>query len=266
MSLLLTVLPLILAAEPTAPNGMRIQLTDGRLFVPEGFEISDGGIDLTLQLHGSDSVAETNFIRAKRRGVLVTVMLKGLSSVYTERFKDPKVFARLLDEAQAELVKLGLPKKPWRHVTVSSFSAGYGGVREVLKDEKAFARIDAIVLADSLYAGYVVSGAERRVDPGQMAGFLRYAKKATAGEKWMIISHCQLQPDGYASTGETADYLLAEMSLKREMVSEKWPGGLELLSRCRAKHFEVYAFEGKTGADHVRHVQNLAAFWERLPR
>ena len=253
------------AADPPAEvKGRRIALTDGQLFVPDGFKAERDGIELVLHLHGSAAVAEKNFVRAKRSGVLVSVVLPGLSSVYTERFKDPKTFQRILDETQAQLEKLGIEKPRWKRVVVSSFSAGYGGVREMLKDPAAYARIDALVLADSLYAGYV--GTEKRVNPEQMAGFARFAKAAAAGEKWFILSHCQLKPDGYASTGETADFLLNAVGGKREVVEETWAGSLKLLSRYRGKQFEVYSFSGDAGPDHMRYLQNLSAFWERLPR
>jgi hypothetical protein len=41
---------------------------------------------------------------------------------------------------------------------------------------------------------------------------------------------------------------------------------LKLQSRYRVKQFEVYGFSGETGADHMRHLNNLALSWERLPR
>jgi hypothetical protein len=254
------------ADAPAEPKGQRVALTDGKLFVPDGFKPERDGIDLTLHLHGSATVVEKNFVGAGRPGVLVTVVLPGLSGVYTERFKDPKTFQRILDEARTHLAKLGVEKPAWRRVVVSSFSAGYGGVREMLKDEAAYARIDALVLADSLYAGYAGSGTERRVNPEQMSGFVRFAKAATAGEKWFILSHCLLKPDGYASTGETADFLLAAVAGKREAVEETWPGGLKLQTRYRGKQFEVYGFAGDAGPDHMRHLQNLASFWERVPK
>jgi hypothetical protein len=251
---------------PGEPKGQRLALSDGRLFVPDGFQPGAEGIDLTLHLHGTAAVAERSFVAAKRPGVLVTVVLPGLSSVYTKRFADPKAFQRILDEARSHLEKLGVDKPRWRRVTVSSFSAGYGGVRELLKDPGAYARIDALVLADSLYAGYVGSGAERRVNPEQMDGFARFARAAVAGEKWFILSHCQLKPDGYASTAETAEFLLTAVGGKREAVDETWAGSLKLESRFRGKQFEVYGFAGDAGPDHMRHLHNLAAFWERLPR
>ncbi len=267
MHLLIPLALLFPTADPPAETkGKRIALTDGQLFIPDGFKPERDGIDLTLHLHGSTAVAEKNFIGAKRPGVLVTVVLPGLSSVYTTRFKEPKTFQRILDETRTQLEKLGVEKPNWRRVIVSSFSAGYGGVRELLKDPAAFARIDALVLADSLYAGYVGKAAEKSVNPEQMAGFIRFAKAAAAGEKWFILSHCMLKPDGYASTGETADVLLSAVGGKREPVEETWGGMLKLRSRYRAKQFEVYGFGGETGADHMRHLNNLAVFWERLPR
>ena len=122
------------------------------------------------------------------------------------------------------------------------------------------------MLADSLYAGYVGSGTERRVNPEQMTGFVRFAKAAAAGEKWLILSHCLLKPDGYASTSETADYLLAAVGGKRETIAETWAGSLKLQSRYRVKQYEVYGFAGDAGPDHMRQLQNLSVFWERLPR
>jgi hypothetical protein len=266
---LFAVLARALAAAPETPpepKGRRVRLTDGQLFVPDGCRPGRDGVDLTLHLHGSAAVAEKNFVEAGRPGVLVTVVRNGLSSVYTEAFKDPKVFARILDEAREQLIKLEVDEKPrWRRVAVSSFSAGYGGVRELLKDAKAFDRIDALVLADSLYAGYVGKEGDRRVNPEQMAGFEKFARAAAAGEKRFILSHCELKPDGYASTAETADYLLDKVGGKREKAEEKWADSWRLLSRCRLGRFEVYGFAGDAGADHMRHLHNLALLWKRLP-
>jgi hypothetical protein len=267
MGVLVPVLFLVVAADVGAETkGRRVALTDGQMFVPDGFKPERDGIDLTLHLHGLAAVAEKNFVGATRLGILVTVVLPGLSSVYTERFKEPKTFQRILSEAQTQLMKLGVEKPRWRRVVVSSFSAGFGGVREMLKDPATFARIDALVMADSIYAGYVGSGAERKVNPEQMAGFARFAREAADGKKWFIVSHCQLKPDGYASTGETADFLLAAVGGKREVVDETWAGSLKLQSRCRGKQFEVYGFGGEAGADHMKHLQNVGVLWERLPR
>jgi hypothetical protein len=193
------------------------------------------------------------------------VAIPGLSKVYADRFRDPKAFARILDETSAQLKDLGVAQRPTlRRVVVSSFSAGFGGVRELLKDPAAYARIDALVMADSLYAGYAGDPARRQVDPKLMEGFVRFARDAAAGRKVFILSHCDLQPDGYASTAETADYLIAALGGKRDLASDPWPAeGLTLTSRYRNGRFEVYGFAGTTGADHMRHLHGL---WVLLKR
>jgi hypothetical protein len=73
-----------------------------------------------------------------------------------------------------------------------------------------------------------------------------------------------LRPDGYASTAETADYLIARLGGRREKVSEPWPAeGLTLTSRFRRGRFAVYGFAGDTGADHLRHLYGLWALLRR---
>jgi hypothetical protein len=257
--------PVLSLAQPADPPGQRAALTDGPLFVPAGFKPDRDGVELLLHLHGGTS-AETSLVRSGRSAVVVSVAIPGLSSVYTNRFKDPKVFARILDETQAKLKELGVAPEPrLRRVIVSSFSAGFGGVREMLKDPATVARIDALVMADTIYAGYTGDPARRQVDPQLMNGFLSFAREAAAGRKWFVLSHCDLQPDGYASTKETADYLIAQLGGTREAAGDPWPAdGLKLTSRFRRGKFEVYGFAGDTGDDHMRHLRGLWALLKRI--
>jgi hypothetical protein len=256
--------PPLKPAEEPLPPGVRLTLTDGKLFLPDGFKAEPEGIDLTLHLHGAASAMEKNFARAKAKGVLVTVVLPGLSKVYTEKFRDPAVFSRILKEIGQELERRGLTKEArFRRITVTSFSAGFGGVRELLKVPETFARIDALVMADSIYAGFVGEAAKRRVDPANMEGFLKFAREAAEGRKRFILSHSQLHTPDYASTVETADYLLAQIGGTRETLKEEWPGEMTLLSRFRRKGLEIYGFAGDTGPDHMKHLHRLSAFLER---
>ncbi len=77
-------------------------------------------------------------------------------------------------------------------------------------------------MVDSLYCGYVGDGTDNVqhgvVHPDLMKDFLRFARAAAVGEKVMIITHCMEPTPGYASTRETADYLLAKLDLEAESV------------------------------------------------
>ena len=59
-------------------------------------------------------------------------------------------FWRILREAEAQLKTSEAPAPRVGRVTVTSFSAGFGGVREMLNDANILARIDAIIMADSI--------------------------------------------------------------------------------------------------------------------
>lgn len=247
-----------------APPGKRVKLTDGPLFIPQDFKSdADGKFDLTLHLHGAPGTVENNFVKARRAGVLANVTLPGLSAVYTERFKDTNTFWRILAETEAQL-KTGDTAPRVRRVTVTSFSAGFGGVRELLKDTNIFARIDAIVMADSIYAGFTGDAAERKVNPANMEGFLKFAREAVDGRKQLLISHTQLHTPGYASTVETADYLIAQLGGKREAAADCFPGGLKLISKFQKGECAILGFVGDTGEHHMQHLRQLAVFLERL--
>jgi len=267
------ILPLFASAAlaqgqpPPAPGGVRPKLSDGVLFIPAGFKPgNDGGFELTLHLHGAPATVEKNFVAAKRPGVLANVTLPGLSSVYTERFKDTNAFWRVLRDTESAVKSAATnPAARVGHVTVTSFSAGFGGVREMLKDPAIFARIDAIVMADSVYAGFTGDAAERKVNPANMEGFVRFARDAAEGRKQLIISHTQLHTPTYASTVETADYIVAQLGGKREFLDgEDWPGGLRLRSRFAKGRLEIFGFAGDTGEHHMQHLRQLAVFLERL--
>jgi hypothetical protein len=260
--LLLLALPMTAVAQPAEqpPVGQRFKLTDGQLFVPSGYKPAADGIELILHLHGG-TAAEKSLVRSGRSAVIVCVAIPGLSKVYTDRFQSPATFVRILDEAKAQLKESRVSADPeFRRVIVSSFSAGFGGVREMLKDPATYDRIDALVMADSIYAGYTGDPAKRQIDPKLMGGFVNFAKDAAAGKKWFVLSHCDLQPGTYASTAETADFLIGALGGKREPASGPWPAeGLTMKSRFRKGQFSVYGFAGDQGTDHMRHLHGLWA-------
>jgi hypothetical protein len=98
-----------------------------------------------------------------------------------------------------------------------------------------------------------------------MADFLRFARLAADGSKQFILSHSQQVPEGYASTTETADYLMARLGLDRNAVAaESWPGGLTLVSRGGRGRFEVLGFDGHAAEDHMRHLRAIGAFLQRV--
>ncbi|MBI1348925.1 hypothetical protein GC163_21850 [bacterium] len=222
-----------------------------------------------LHFHGAHETVAKAFRRSEISAVLVVVNFSGLSEAYAKPFaEDPELLDRILSEA-AILAQHdpATPPPTWDRLSLSSFSAGYGAIREILKQPQAFERISAIVTADSIYAGLRQPSEPRAVDERNMQGFLEFAKRAAQGEKTFVLSH-SAQPTPYASTTETADYLLQSLSIERvrEDQSEPLPDGLRPTSHAQRGHFEVLGFAGETGKDHMQHLYQIDRFWNQIPK
>jgi hypothetical protein len=265
-TLVLTGLSLVAQAQAPedAPKGLRVDLGgEATLFVPEGYRPPDGVFDVVMHLHGATKVVEPALVAAKWPALLIEFNRKGLSSVYTAPFRDPALFPRLLDRTLGALAEAKLAEKPkLGRVTVSAFSAGFGGVRELLKVPEHFERINALVLADSLYCGYEGDPAARVVDPRLIAGFRAFAIKAAEGKKVMVVTHSAQVPDGYASTTETADDLLKTVAGVATVAKLDRGDGWVQAREFRKAGLVVMGFEGVGPEDHMRHLRRIATVWE----
>ena len=237
-----------LAGAEAVPLGSRAVHRSGKFLISlpaSGTQAaSEAPVPVWIHLHGAPSVVEANFAASGASGVWVNLTLPGLSKVYADHFADAAVFPQLLAEIEALLQRETPARRPGR-VTITSFSAGFGGVRQLLRQREAFARIDALVMADSIYCGYRGDAALKQVDEALMAGFVEFARLAVDGRKRLVISHSRQVPEGYASTTETANYLLRQLDLPRKDAEpETWAAGLRLTSRATRGGFEVLGFEG----------------------
>jgi hypothetical protein len=254
------------APEPAPGHRAALGIEGASLFVPEGCKPGSGGVvDVVLHLHGASTVVEQALIDSHwPSAVLITFNRKGLSRVYAEPFSDRTLLPRLLDAARSALKTLHVADDPQiGRLVVSSFSAGFGGVRAMLKDPEHFDRIDGLIMADSIYCGYAGDPKDRRVDPALMDDFRRFAIEAAAGRKTFLLTHSALIPDGYASTGEVADYLIDAVGGKPEPAKVEWAEGW-IQTRAFAKgRFVVLGFAGTEGADHMSHLRQIGKLWKR---
>ncbi len=263
---LLTRMPL--DAEPASTIQVtHLPLRTGVLAVPSTVEIINGRFDIVLHLHGAPEVVEQNLATTRPKAVWANLTLPGLSSVYRRHFEDPSVLPTLLTEIEHVLATTLPDQKPQhRHLTVSSFSAGFGGVRELLKQPENRSRIDTLIMADSLYAGFVGEPADRTLNPEHLTPFLAFARLAASGHKRMLLSHTKLHTPDYASTKETADYLIHRMGAQRRQQHKAHPGGLIEQSRSSIGHFAVIGFEGNTGEAHMQHLQHIRIFLNEVDK
>ncbi len=236
--------------------GRRVELSLGTLFVPAGVRTKSAN-PLILHFHGAPWLAELSAMRSNPRAIVISVTLGAGSSVYSTAFADPNRFHDLL----AEAAKAVAPSEQVRFfpVILSSFSAGYGAIREILRNQDNWRAVDAVVLADGLHTSYL-DGKLGAIDTAPLLPFLAFAREAVAGRKVLFITHSEIFPGTFASTTETADFLLGELGVKARAVLKWGPGGMQQLSQARAGRLTVLGFAGNSAPDHIDHFHGLATW------
>jgi hypothetical protein len=237
------------------PVGRREQLSLGTLFIPQKLSVK-GSIPLFLHFHGATWLPE---VAAARHGgtAVLAIQLGSGSRVYQKAFAEPGTFNKLLAEAEA---KAGVRFGP---VGLTAWSAGYGAVREILRVPEQRERVHFVLLLDGLHAGYVdgkPGPKESRLIEQDLAVFVEYARAAAAGKKQFLVTHTEVFPGTFASTTETADYLLRTLGLKRQAVLQWGPLKTQLLSDTSQGGFRVVGFAGNSAPDHVDHLHGLPDF------
>jgi hypothetical protein len=242
------------------PEGQREQLELGTLFVPKGVRKK---ARLVIHFHGSETIPE---IAAARLGdtAVISMQLGTGSGTYGRPFADPLLFSRIVSEAETK-----------SHVTFSpiiltSWSAGYGAVRAILRVPENYKRVDRVLLMDGMHASYVGDapgtgpGQESVLVPEDLQIFAEFARDAIAGRKRMIVTHSEIFPGTYASTTETTDWLVSTLGLKLKAVLKWGPVGLQQLSEVRAGKFQLLGYAGNSAPDHVDQLQALPDFLKWL--
>jgi|GEM_PF-1445269 len=249
-------------------QGQRFDLTDSlglgegqfaQIFVPDYYEApADGEFTLIFHFHSATWAAEDIVYRAGKNAVLFNIHLGAFSSPYQNYFANSSRFQQILDEILQVLQSHQIIDNPQiERLIITSFSAGYAGVREVLKSAPYYDKIDAILLADGLHATSNASIMEQ-----QMTDFLQYAKDARDREKVMLITHSSIPTPGYESTTSTANYLINGIGADREAYSATDEVGTQY-SRCDTGYFHLKGYLGDTAEDHLKHLYGLHLLLEQ---
>ncbi|MEQ9103310.1 MAG: hypothetical protein RIE53_01290 [Rhodothermales bacterium] len=235
------------------------------LHVPDG-AVGRDSIDVLVHFHGAGYVAKHAAALAELPMVVAVLNLGAGSSAYERPFADPALFPGILqaaaDAAGVAGAATAAAPRPIRSVTISSWSAGYGAVRAILPVHGG--RVDALILLDGLHTDYIPEG-QLLYDGGQLNTaklhpFFTMAKRAVAGDACMVVTHSAVFPGTYASTTETAAWLVSDLGLTMTPVLEWGPAGMQGVGRAGHGKFQVLAFAGNTAPDHVDHLHGLPAF------
>ncbi len=264
-------------ADDRVKRGIRASVGHGVLYAPPDFSAPDGRFDLVIHYHGNTELVEQSFDAAKVNALVVTVNYGESSDKYTKPLQNPVAFDQLLGsvEAAAE-ARLGLKSPRIRRVALASWSAGHGAIAQILSSRSRLDRVDALLLMDSLHAGFT-PGSKTEVYPSHIRPFVEFARRAIAGDKLMVLTHSTIETEGYASTTQTANALLAALGIERREVSAiasspppvkfrsalfAFPEGerrwLSVTSEARRGGLIVLGCTGNGKGDHIAHLAQMS--------
>jgi hypothetical protein len=224
-------------------------------------------MDLLIHFHGAGYVAGHAGYESGHPLIVAVVNLGSGSAVYEKEFSSESTFPRLIEMIRDAVSARASTEIESSGIYLSSFSAGYGAVRAILKHHPSL--VDGIVLLDGLHTDYVPSGRVLSqggaINTKKLKGFLQYARLAMEGKRQLVITHSEIFPGTYASTTETADYLIDSLHLQRHPVLKWGPVGMQMLSETHLNGLTILGFAGNSAPDHIDHFHGLPVFLKMMP-
>ena len=218
-------------------------------------------VDLVIHFLGASWVPAQAIDGLKAPTVLAVVNLGAGSGAYQRPFTDPAAFDSLLVGIDRELATATPTPVRIQRIALSGFSAGHGAIRIILREPRHFARVDAVLLLDGMHTSYVPENTPMAsggtLDTTNLSAFAAFARAAMRGGKRFVVTHSEIFPGTFASTTETADWLLAAVGLKRTAVLRWGPRGMQQLSEAHAGRFDLLGYAGNSAPDHIDQLHAL---------
>jgi hypothetical protein len=237
------------------------------MWMPDAARARDT-VDVVIHFLGAAWLPEQAVAQAAPGAVAVVLNLGAGSGIYDRSFRDPTAFDSLLAAVRREISATSSQPVEIGHITLTAFSAGHGAVRAILRDPRHFARVDAVLLLDGMHTSYVPEGKvladSGSLDTTNLVAFAAFARAAMRGEKRFLVTHSEIFPGTFASTTETADWLLASLGLHRTPVLVWGPRGMQQLSEVRSGRFELRGYAGNSAPDHIDQLHAMPELLVRL--
>lgn len=261
------------AIEPRGDlPGETLKVEDGdrkyTLFLPSAMAKTKEAT-LTIHFHSAQWHAIQEHLDRGLSGPLIAFYPGEGSAIYQRSFEDRARFGRWTARVLDEIRKRGFsPDVKIAHLDITSFSAGYGAVRELVKDPEAFRLMRRVVLADSMYGGLDPASSQRKPDPAHVQCWLPLAQAAMRREKTFVATYSQIATP-YASTFECARALARAAggevkAVERGTFAATLDSRFPLIERFDSGYFHLWGYGGTDGPAHMTHARHLADIWKML--
>ena len=245
--------------EKTEFSGIQISI-EGLLPKPiqvffSEHSLNSDSLKLMFHFHGSSFVPLYAIETSQKPYILANINLGHGSSAYEKPFLEHDVFPKIINAIVDSVATMRCEIAKFEKIYLTSFSAGYGAIRAILKNKESFDSINGIILLDGLHTDYVpeskVLAEGGTLNTDKLKHYLEFAKLAIAKEKIFVVVHSEIFPGSYASTTETADYLIRETGLSRKSVLNWGVLGMQQLSEVKKGNFNIKGFAGNSAPDHI---------------
>ncbi len=245
------------------------------LFIPQGFvPPENGAVELTMHFHGAHWFAVEEHLRRGLDSPLLTFELGQGSTVYKTPFLDESQFLRTIKTVESTLqLHTGNPATHVAVVDISSYSAGYGAVREMIKSPQNVKLIRRIVLGDSLYGSLDSAALEnglREPAAEHVEPWVNFGRLALAGEKTLFITTSEITPEAYAGSHEVARSITKALGLEIQSVKPGSSPAAEtmqpypLVQRAGSAGFHWWGYAGEDATAHMTLARHIADYWIAL--
>lgn len=237
------------------------------IYIPERTN-AKSAINLVIHFHGDTLIPQYSVQQLRGNYAAVALTLGSGSGVYDRTFSPPAAYDSLIASIQRALDDSFKRKVNIGTITLVGFSAGHGAVRAILRDAAHFQQVRAVLLLDGMHTSYVPEGTTIEkggtLDTTNLVAFTNFARAAMRGDKRFIITHSEIFPGTFASTTETADYLIQKLGLKRTSVLRWGANGMQQLSSVSNGRFEIMGFAGNAGPDHIDQFHAMPGLLKKL--
>lgn len=218
------------------------------VFIPDGWKPAASN-RVALHFHSAAWFVVSQYQQTGLTAPVVTFNFGQGSAVYAAPFKAQGSFTPWLAKIESEIGgKVG-------SLVVTSFSAGYGAVRELVAQPEFLNRVEAVVLSDSMYGSFAEGGEQTRtVEPAHARVWVPLAERAISGKANVVITCSAIHPDSYAGTDEVSTALVK--LLGGEMTPVTADGSAQpLAATFRRGGLYVWHYGGTSPEAHMTHAR-----------
>lgn len=237
----------------TGPGGRPVEL-----WISRKAEVAlrrNGRVDVVVHFHGAAWLPQQAVAELGAPAVAAVVNLGSGSGVYDRSYRDPAAFDSLLAVVTRAAAEGTTRPVRIRRLTLTAYSAGHGAVRAILREPRHAAAVQAVLLLDGMHTSYVPEGRVLAdggtLDTTNLTALASYARTAMRREGRFLVTHSEIFPGTFASTTETADWLLDAIGVRRRPMLRWGPRGLQQLSEARAGQFLLRGYAGNSAPDHI---------------